>query len=138
MPIPSDMSLDAPVPPPGSGLFGRCIGRLRAWRQKRRWVREMRDAAALGKLDDILEDIGMTRAELDELLAAPANAGRQFEMMAELEGVDLTRLRAGVVREAIKTCSHCASRGPCERWLRTGVWKYSGDPRCPNAALFRH
>jgi uncharacterized protein YjiS (DUF1127 family) len=126
------------VDPPSSNFAARCAERFQAWRKKRRWVSEMSNAAALGRLDNILEDVGMTRAELDELAAAPADAGRQFEKMAAIEGLDLDTLPAHAVREAMWKCTRCASRKECKRWLRTGVWQYDGDPRCPNAALFDH
>jgi hypothetical protein len=66
---------------------------------------------------------------------APADAGGQFEIMAAAAQADLRRRRPEVLREAMWVCARCASRVPCKRWLRTGTWNYSGDPRCPNAAL---
>ncbi len=78
----------------------------------------------------------------DPILAArrpmPCRAGRQFETLAKMSGVDIDRLAPATVREAMQTCSHCASRKACRRWLRTGVFDYAGDPRCPNVALLRH
>jgi uncharacterized protein YjiS (DUF1127 family) len=137
MPIPAEIYLDTPTAAPHVGLAARCAERLGAWRQKRRWVREMRNAAALGRLDDVLDDIGMTYAELDELMAAPADAGRQFGVLADMTGVDLGRLPAAAVHEAIWKCARCPARTPCKRWLRGAGWNYAGDPRCPNAALLR-
>jgi uncharacterized protein YjiS (DUF1127 family) len=133
MPVPAESYLYPDAP--SSNFAARCAERFRAWRKKRRWVGEMSNAAALGRLDGLLEDVGMTRAELDELMAAPADAGSQFEKMAAIEGVDLEALPAHTVREAIWKCTRCASRKQCKRWLRTGVWQYDGDPRCPNAGL---
>ena len=49
----------------------------------------MRQAAALGRLEDTLLDIGLTRAELGFLIDAPAGAGRQFETMPAAAGADL-------------------------------------------------
>ncbi len=146
--MPSQAAIDAialdlaainPAPAVSSpGLAARCAERFRAWRRKRRWVRELKDAQALGRLDEVLDDIGITRAEMDELMAAPADAGRQFEVMAKLEGVDLAQVDAGALREATWKCVRCDSRAPCKRWMRTGLWSYGGDPRCPNARLWRH
>jgi uncharacterized protein YjiS (DUF1127 family) len=120
---------------PSRGVAARLGERFRRWRQRRRWIGEMTNAAAFGRLDETLNDVGLTRAELGFLIKAPANAGRQFETLAAAEQVDLRQLRPEVLREAMWTCARCECRAPCERWLRTGVWKYSGDPRCPNAAL---
>lgn len=133
MPLPIELYVDPPLPP--RHLAKRCTERFRLWRRKRRWMAEMADAAALGRLDDILNDIGMTHAELEELMAAPADSGRQFEIMAEMEGLDLDKLPSHVLREAMWQCTRCPFRAPCKRWLRTGEWRHQGDSRCPNAAL---
>ena len=122
----------------GPGLTARIAEYWRLWRQHRRWVGEIADAAALGRLDGMLNDLAMTRAELDLLIAAPADAGRQLEQMAEAEQADLHALSPDTLREASWTCIRCEKRAPCRRWLRTGVWDGRGDPRCPNAALLRH
>jgi hypothetical protein len=37
----------------------------------------------------MLNDVGITRAELGVLIEAPADAGRQFETLAAAEQVDL-------------------------------------------------
>jgi Family of unknown function (DUF6455) len=125
-------------PPTGPGLAARITEHWRLWRQHRRWVGEIADAASLGRLDGILNDVSMTRAELDLLIAGPADAGRQLDQMAAAEGADLRRLRPEDLRQASWTCIHCEKRAPCKRWLRCGIWDGKGDPRCPNAALLRH
>jgi uncharacterized protein YjiS (DUF1127 family) len=133
-PATTDLS---PIQPP-RGVAARLAERFRWWRQRRRWIGEMANAATLGRPGEMLDDVGITRAELDFLIKAPADAGRQFETLAAAEQVDLRQLRPEVLREAMWTCARCECRAPCERWLRTGIWNYSGDPRCPNAALLRH
>ena len=126
------------APPPSCSLTARLTERLRLWRQRRRWIGEMAGAAQLGRLDDMLNDVALTRAELDVLIDAPADAGAQFETFAEMAQVDLHSLDPAVLREAHWVCTRCESRRPCKRWLRTGVWRDSADMRCPNAALFHH
>jgi len=126
------------VPPSPQGFAARLSERFRLWRWRRRWIGEMTDAAALGRLDDMLNDVGVTRAELGVLVDAPADAGRQFETFAETARIDLHHLSPAVLRDARWVCTLCECREPCKRWLRAGVWQYAGDPRCPNAALFRH
>jgi hypothetical protein len=73
--------------------------------------------------------------------AAPrARGGRTdvpFETLAEMAGVDVRQLDPAVLRDAAGKCARCACRKACRRWLRTGVFKYAGDSRCPNAALLR-
>ncbi|HVC57338.1 MAG TPA: DUF6455 family protein [Stellaceae bacterium] len=68
----------------------------------------------------------------------PCRSGQQFQTLARMEGTDLSRLDPAAVREAVEICARCACRKPCRRWLRTGVFAYAGDSRCPNAALLRH
>lgn len=120
-----------------AGIAARVAEYWRLWRQRRRWLAEMRNAAALGRLDEVLGDVGITRADLDYLAAAPADAGRQFEELAAIEHGDLRMLAPRVRREAGWTCLRCGSRAACKRWLHSGVWQRDGDPRCPNAALLR-
>ena len=126
------------APPATPGFTARLAERWRLWREHRRWIAEMANAATLGNLDDTLHDIGMTRAELATLIEAPPDAGRQFETMAEMAQIDLHHLDPAVLREAMWVCSRCECRAPCKRWLETGVWRGGADTRCPNAALFHH
>ncbi len=129
---------DRPVHPlPAHGAAARLAERWRLWRERRRWIGEMRDAAALGRLEGLLHDIGITHAELDFLIDGPADAGRQFEQLAAAEHVDLSGLAPEVLRDAMWKCIRCSCREPCKRWLESGIWDYEGDPRCPNAALLR-
>lgn len=133
---PAEIAVAAPLP--ARGFAARLTERLRLWRRQRRWISEMASVAALGRLDDTLNDVGITRAELDALIDGPADAGGQFETLAEAARIDLHRLDPAVLREAMWVCARCASRTPCRRWLRTGVWRDGSDMRCPNAALLRH
>ncbi len=122
---------------PAPSLAARLAARFRLWRRRRRWLAEMSEAAALGRLDDMLNDMSLTRAELGTLVDAPADAGTQFETFARLADVDLRELDPAVLREAIWKCTRCDCRTACKLWLRTGVWKHAGDQRCPNAELLR-
>jgi uncharacterized protein YjiS (DUF1127 family) len=136
MTSPAEIAVAAP--PPARGFAARLTERLRGWRERRRWIGEMADAAALGRPGEVLNDVGITRAELGALTDGPADAGRQFETLAEMAQIDLHQFGPAVLREAMWVCARCASRAPCQRWLRTGVWRDGADMRCPNAALLRH
>jgi hypothetical protein len=65
-------------------------------------------------------------------------AGKQFETFSHMLEVDLNRIDPAVLQQATDTCTRCACRKACRRWLRTGVFAYGGDPRCPNAALLQY
>ncbi len=134
----SSATIEVEPPLPARGLTARLAERLRLWRQHRRWIGDMANVAALGSLDDTLNDVGMTRAELDALIEASADAGTQFEALAGMARVDLHKLDPAVLREATWVCRRCETRTACKRWLRTGVWRSGADMRCPNAAIFHH
>ena len=134
----SPAGTDGSAPTIQRGLPARVIARVRLWYERRRSSGELRHASALGRFDDALADAGMSRADLGEMMAGPADAGRQFEALAEAEGVDLSRLRPEALREAVRVCVRCPYRTPCKRWLNAGIWAYGEEPRCPNAALLRH
>jgi len=68
----------------------------------------------------------------------PCRRGREFEILAKMHGCDIAQVDPAVLRDAAETCARCACRKACRRWLRTGVFEYAGDPRCPNVALLRH
>ncbi|HEV2335293.1 MAG TPA: hypothetical protein VGS13_07340 [Stellaceae bacterium] len=136
MTSPIEFAVAAPLT--ARGLTARLAERLRRWRQHRRWIGDMANAAALGSLDDTLNDVGLTRTELDTLIEAPEDAGTQFETLAEMARVDLHKLDPAVLREASWVCRRCEARAPCTGWLRTGVWRSGVDMRCPNAAIFHH
>ncbi len=133
---PDPITFSDPVPP--LHLAGRIAERLRLWRERRRWVHEMAAAATLSRLDDLLNDVELTRAELDRLIDGPSDAGRQLEALAAMAQVDLHDVDAATLREAGWTCAGCRLRSACKGWLRDGIWRGEGDTRCPNAALLRH
>lgn len=134
----SPAEISVAEPPTGAGFAARLAERWRLWREHRRWIAEMANAATLGNLDDTLHDVGITRAELDTLIDAAPDAGRQFEKLAEMAQIDLHHLDPAVLRGAMWVCSRCECKTPCKRWLETGVWRGGDDARCPNAALFHH
>jgi uncharacterized protein YjiS (DUF1127 family) len=136
MPDPDPITFCDPIPP--LHLAARIAERLRLWREHRRWVRGMEAAATLSSLDHLLNDVELTRAELDRLIGGPPDAGRQLETLAGMARVDLRGIDAAALREATWKCARCANRAACRAWLRDGVWRGDGDTRCPNAALLRH
>jgi hypothetical protein len=133
--LPEDHMTTIAPPLPPLGFGERLAVNLRLWREKRRWVAEMQRAAGRGELDGILNDIGLSRGDLDTLIDAPADAGRQFETYAAMNHVDLHRVDAAELREAEWTCIRCSHADACRHWLRDGIWDDGADQRCPNAEL---
>ena len=70
--------------------------------------------------------------------AVHCTRGKQFETFAEMQGIDIDRLDPDMLHEAAQKCTVCACRKACRRWLRTGVFEYAGDSRCPNITLLRN
>lgn len=124
-------------PPTSAHLTARFAERLRLWRERRRWVRELRNAASLDRLDTLLNDTELTRADLDLLVAGPLDAGRQFETLATMAEANLQACPPAELHDALWRCVHCQCRAACKTWLRDGAWRGDGDSRCPNAALLR-
>ena len=124
------------VPPsqPLTEFIVGLVARFAYWRERRRWLAELRQVAACGRLDETLADIGLDRARLAVLANGPVDAGRQLEPMAVAAGADLAAIPPAVLRDAEWTCTVCESRSACAHWLRSGEWK-GEDMRCPNAAL---
>lgn len=65
-------------------------------------------------------------------------SGEEFVAMANMHGVDPAQLNPSVLLAAQQRCAQCARRKACRRWLRTGEFQYSGDPRCPNLPLLQN
>lgn len=63
----------------------------------------------------------------------PCPADKQFETFTHMLGLKLNVLELATLKP--ESCARCVCRKPCRRWLRTGVFNYAGDPRCPSAAL---
>ena len=59
----------------------------------------------------------------------------EFETFAKMTGFSVAQTDPATLRQAVEECTQCACRRACRRWLRTGTFNYSGDSRCPNAAL---
>ncbi len=70
--------------------------------------------------------------------ARRCRADRVFQVWAEMQGVDVNQLGPAVLYVAVERCRRYACRKACRRWVRTGVFQYAGDPRCPNAVLLHH
>jgi len=68
----------------------------------------------------------------------PCPVGKQFEILREMQGLGPDRCEPAAQKLAAESCIHCACRKACRQWLRTGVFNYEGDPRCPNAALLHN
>ena len=87
-----------------------------------------------GKLDTILEDIGITRAELNIMARGYPEADRLLPTMAYRLGIALDEIDAHSLHALKHTCVLCQSHRKCRRWLASG--RREGAERfCPNHPL---
>jgi hypothetical protein len=83
----------------------------------------------------LTESVLLARPYVSPRNKRPCPAGKQFETYTQMQAVELNQLEPTAMKRAVETCTDCACRKACRQWLRTGVFNYAGDPRCPNAAL---
>jgi hypothetical protein len=115
--------------------IGAAIGRWAEGVNARRQLRrELAFIEANGELDLILADAGLTRAQVDVLIAGSPDARRQLMAMLERLGIAAKAIPAATMREMGWTCTTCTDKRRCREWLADGK---EGEFRafCPNAAL---
>lgn len=115
--------------------IGAAIGRWAEGVNARRQLRrELAFIEANGELDLILADAGLTRAQIDVLVAGSPDARRQLMAMLERLRIAAKAVPAATMREMGWTCTTCTDKRRCREWLAGGE---EGEFRafCPNAAL---
>ncbi len=132
---PDPITFCDPVPP--LHLAARLALRLRLWHERRRWMREMRAAAALSRLDDVLNDVELdprrTRRSWSTVRPMPDGSWRPWPRWPGSICAVATR----------RPCARPPGNAPAattarraSAWLRDGIWRGGGgDTRCPNAGL---
>jgi hypothetical protein len=115
--------------------IGAAIGRWAEGVNARRQLR--REFAVIdsnGELDAILADAGLTRAQIDVLVAGSPDARRQLMAMLDRLGIVTKAVPAATMREMGWTCTTCTDKKRCRKWLADGE---EGEFRvfCPNAAV---
>ncbi len=111
--------------------------RLRQWfRAAAERLREERELGAMGPRDRA--DIGASRADLDILVHAPADAPQRLQAMMRRLRIDPEGVaaRRWFRLDLERTCALCGERRACRAWLdspaRTGFERF-----CPNAERLR-
>lgn len=101
-----------------------------------RWD-EIREVDALSDRD--LDDIGLSRAQLEDFVRMPHDIDQRVTAMAAVFGVDETELRRdhGQLLDMLHTCGHCKDRGACALVLERAELSRPRDADfCPNAGDF--
>jgi hypothetical protein len=101
-----------------------------------RW-RELQEIEALTDRD--LDDLGMTRDQVETFARMPRDTASRMAAMAALFGIpaaDLKRDHA-LYQEMLCTCGTCSDRAACALVLERGELARPSDCAfCPNAASF--
>lgn len=101
-----------------------------------RWD-DIREVDALSDRD--LDDIGVTRGQMEDFMRMPHDLDKRVTAMAAIFGVDETVLRQdhGHLIDMLQTCGHCKDRGACAQVLERGELSRPRDAGfCPNAGDF--
>ena len=110
------------------------LSRLRALLD--RW-HQLNSLEALSDRD--LDDLGMTRAQVQAFITMPADVPDRVARMAAIFGVPDADLKANHADylELLGTCAHCADRAACALVLQKGDIARPADAGfCPNAPVY--
>ncbi len=98
---------------------------------------EFADLDRRGGLDVVLDDIGVTRAELAKIIAGYPVAGRLLPAMARRLGIDIGALDPHSRHELERGCATCQARRSCRSWLdKPNADRSAYRVFCANAQLF--
>lgn len=108
--------------------------------QLRSLLRQWRDLGELDRLSDRdIADIGISRAELTEIVQLPQDSPERMAAMARVFGLTEAELKRdrGEYLELLEICGHCGHRGECGRALKHANSKTPADMDfCPNAGTY--
>lgn len=119
------------------GFAARCVRRavdqVAIWHDRRMMAEELEE------LDDrTLGELGLTRDQIPLVVRAYPAATKQFTQMLARVGLDTKEapLDASTRGDLYRTCTMCAKRRRCRRWLAS-TKDVDGYPAfCPNAWMF--
>lgn len=101
-----------------------------------RW-REIKEVGALSDRD--LDDLGMSRAQVEAFVRMPRDTADRMAYMAANFGITEDDLKADYAAylELLGTCGHCQDRAACAVVLAKGDLARPSDCAfCPNASAF--
>ena len=91
--------------------------------------------------DRDLDDLGMSRAQIQAFVTMPADVPDRVARMAAIFGIPETDLKANHADylELLGTCAHCRDRAACSLLLHRGDIAQPKDAAfCPNAPVYAH
>lgn len=111
------------------------------WRNYQESVAGIREIEACGPemVARMAGELGMTAAELEQVVAHGAGADRLMARMIEAFGLDGKKLQhddPAMVRDMSILCSRCETKGRCVHELDAGTAALHAEEFCPNAKTF--
>jgi len=103
-----------------------------------RW-NQLKTVEALSDRD--LQDLGMTRAQVEAFVTMPRDVPDRVARMAAIFGIPEADLKANhdEYLELLGTCAHCADRAACSLLLHKGDLAQPKDATfCPNGSIYAH
>lgn len=110
------------------------LDRLHAMFQRRRDLNEMRDLT-----DRDLDDLGMTRGQIEDFARLPQDVPDRMRQMAAIFGLTEAQIKQqyDAYLDLTLTCGRCGHRGDCSKTLRHASAATPADASyCPNAAAY--
>lgn len=102
-------------------------------RKRRQLEHEFEQLAAMGSLDAVLADIGLTRSQIEPLIAGSTGSRELLDQMLARLDIDAAQLPVESLREMTWTCTTCPDKHHCRRWM-SDIEETDFHAFCPNAA----
>ncbi len=115
------------------------LGRLFDWVKAHTHRDDDLSALTRGDLGIMAADLGITEADLREVLPRTSDNSLLMDQMMVARGLDPDRVRrscASLVRDLELTCSRCGSSHRCRRDLAAGTAAEHAHEYCGNAETF--
>ena len=101
-------------------------------RRRGQLQREIAQLAAMGSLDAVLADVGLTRSQIEPLIAGCAGSAELLDAMLAKLGIDPADLAIESLRDMTWNCTTCPDKGQCRESL-AGAEEADFHKFCPNA-----
>lgn len=105
------------------------------WRRRSTFRQEIAELDRSGNLEIILEDLGLSRSEMDQIARNYPESERLLPQMANCCGIDLGKLDAHVLFDLRHTCSLCPAHRACRQFLAKN--DRGAASFCPNRTLLQ-
>lgn len=119
-------------------MLDALVARWRDYQTNVAGLREI-EACSPEMVAQMAADLGITRAELEEVVSHGAGADRLMPRMIAAFGLDadeLARTDPAAIREMAVLCSCCETKGRCVHELDAGTAAEHAEEFCPNASTF--